>query len=140
MSGHAAAHLDELARIPASGEGEASWTPIRHALGIGGFGVNAWHGDQAGDVVIEEHDEIPADGDGGDEELYVVLSGQARFTVAGEEIVAGPGMLVSVPPHIRRGAVAIREGTTILAIGAPRGDAYQPDAWERRALHAAGLT
>lgn len=143
MSPRAAiAHLDELPRIAGAGPDEASWTPIRHTLGIGAFGVNAWHGERAGDLVIEAHDEIPgSDSDWlGHEELYVVLAGQARFTIDGEDTVAGPGMLLAVPPHLRREAVALRDGTVVLAFGAPPGAAFTPGAWERRAVAEAGLT
>jgi len=141
MSTHAVAHLRDLPRIPAGGPDEASWTPIRHALGIGAFGVNAWHADTGG-FAIEDHDEIPgtdADGEGDHEELYVVISGHAQF-VAGDDVIDAPeGTLIALPPHIRRRAIALADETTILAIGAPRGEAFRPSAWERRAIASAGL-
>jgi quercetin dioxygenase-like cupin family protein len=140
MSIHAVAHLDELPRIPAGGPDDAAWTPIRHALGVGAFGVNAWHAD-AGGVVIEEHDEVPDNSCGcaGHEELYLVLDGHAVFTVDGDDVDAPRGTVVVLPPNLRRKAVAKRDGTTVLAIGGPRGDVYHPGAWERRAVTAAGL-
>jgi hypothetical protein len=55
------------------------WAPIRRALGVKSFGINAWSGSAAGDVLIGEHEEEFS----GHEELYVVISGQATFTVAG---------------------------------------------------------
>ena len=136
-----AAHLDTLPRIPAAGPDEITWTPIRHALGIGAFGVNAWHAD-AGGLVIEEHDEIPEPGVDEfepHEELYLVLSGSARFTIDGTEVDAGAGTLLALAPERRRGAVATADGTTVLAVGAPRGEAFRPSAWERRAVQQAGL-
>ena len=140
MTRFAVVHLDELPRIPSDSREDPAWTPVRHPLGIGAFGVNAWHGEQAGDVVIEDHDEIPANsGAGGHEELYVVLRGQARFTVDGEDVVAGPGTLLAVPPHLRRTAVAARDDTVVLCIGAARGEAFTPSPWELRALAKAGL-
>ena len=141
MSVHAVAQLQDLPRIPAGGPEDAAWTPIRHALGIGAFGVNAWHGEHAGDLVIEEHDEIPdSAGDcAGHEELYLVLSGHAQF-VAGDDVVDAPAdTLIALPPNVRRKAIALADETTILAIGAPRGEAFRPSAWERRAVAEAGL-
>jgi hypothetical protein len=140
MSGaYAVTKLSDLPRLAAEGSDDAEWTPIRQPLGIGAFGVNAWHGDE-GDVVIEAHDEIPgADcGCAGHEELYMVLEGRARFVVDGDEIDGPPGTLLALPPHLHREAFAAADGTTILAIGAPRGEAYAPAPWELRALEKAG--
>jgi quercetin dioxygenase-like cupin family protein len=141
MSGRAAvARLSELPRIPGDSRDEPAWTPVRHALGIRAFGVNAWHGERAGDVVIESHDEIPQGGDpGGHEELYLVFAGRARFSIDGETTDAEAGTLIALPPHVRRGAVALADETVVLAVGAPRGEAFVPSAWERRAIDAAGL-
>jgi hypothetical protein len=141
MTTHAVANLRDLPRIPAGGSEQVSWTPIRHALGIGAFGVNAWHGD-TGELVIEDHDELPSSDPGdfaGHEELYLVLAGHAQF-VAGDDVIDAPeGTLIALPPHIRRKAIALSDATTILAVGAPRGEAFRPSAWERSAVSAAGL-
>ena len=58
---------------------------MRHHLGITAFGTNAYVGRSAGDLVIEDHDEDEH------EELYVVLSGAATFTVDGETFDAPAG-------------------------------------------------
>jgi hypothetical protein len=50
--------------------GRCPFPPIRHNFGITSFGVNAWTGREAGDRIINEHDEA-----GEDEELCVVQSG-----------------------------------------------------------------
>jgi len=138
---YAAAHLSDLPRIPRTDPEDAEWTPIRHVLGIGAFGVNAWHGAEAGATVIEAHDEIPGSdcGCAGHEELYLVIEGRARFTVGGEELDAPTGTLLAVAPHVHRGAVALVDDTTVLAIGSPRGEAYSPAPWEGRAIEDAGL-
>src|SRR5262245_43856946 len=86
------------------------WSPIRRKLGIEAFGVNAWPTAEAGASVIQEHDE-----DSGHEELYVVVSGRATFTVDGDEIDGPAGTLVFVRnPKSKRGAVAAEPGTTVL--------------------------
>jgi tetratricopeptide (TPR) repeat protein len=103
------------------------WSPIRKQLGIEAFGVNAWTAREAGAAVIPEHDELPS----GHEELYLVLTGHATFTVAGDEVDAPAGTLLFVgDPAIKRGAVAAEPGTTVLTVGARPGDAYRPRSWE----------
>ena len=94
----------------------------------------------AGDPAIERHDEQPEDGDApGHEELYVVLSGAARFTVGDEEFDARPGTLVFISdPALVREAVATAPGTTTLAIGAARGVAFEPSDWEGAWLRKLG--
>jgi hypothetical protein len=103
-----------------------TWRPIRRTLGITAFGMNAYTGD-TGRQVVEEHTE----GTLRHEEVYVVLSGLARFTVGDEEFVAGAGTLVYLrDPETKRGAVALEDGTTVLAVGGRPGEAYKPSAWE----------
>jgi quercetin dioxygenase-like cupin family protein len=105
------------------------WSPIRRRLGIEAFGVNAWTAQEAGAVVIQEHDESS-----GHQELYVVVAGHATFTVEGDEIDAPAGTLVFVrDPKAKRGAVAAEQGTTVLAVGAKPGEAFHPMPWEENA-------
>ena len=108
------------------------WHPLRHALGVTGFGVNAYTAPTAGQDVVEEHEE--ADGpEGGHEELYVVLSGHARFTIDGEEVDAPAGTCVFLPdPHSLRHAVAVVGDTTVLAVGGEPGKPFEVSAWEWR--------
>jgi hypothetical protein len=102
------------------------WSPIRRELGIQAFGVNAWSAKDAGATLIQEHDE-----DSGHEELYVVVSGRATFTVDGDEIDAPAGALVFVPdPTSKRAAVAVEPGTTLLVVGAKPGEPFHPMPWE----------
>ena len=107
------------------------WHPVRHALGVRGFGVNAYSGN-TGDDVVEEHTEADDDGRG-HQEMYVVLSGEAQFQVDGETIDAPAGTFVFLPePTSRRHAVAQAEGTTVLALGGEPGVPYDVSAWEWR--------
>lgn len=64
----------------------------------------------------------------GQEEVYVVLSGSAQFTVANETIEAGVGSLVRVEPDATRKLVPGSNGARILAIGCVR-DYERPDAF-----------
>jgi tetratricopeptide (TPR) repeat protein len=102
------------------------WSPIRRELDVRSFGINAWSGDEGADLV-REHDEKQT----GQEELYLVLSGSARFTVDGDQLDADPGRAVFVrDPASRRAAVATADGTTILSLGGTPGEAFKSRVWE----------
>lgn len=124
MSGQIA-RIEDLERYPISGQDGLTWRPVRRYFDIKAFGVNAYTAAEAGMRVVEEHRE-----EGGHEELYVVISGRATFTVDGEEHDAPPGTLVHCPPGTPRGAVAAEPGTTVLGIGAKPGEVFQPSGWE----------
>jgi hypothetical protein len=127
--------LSEVEPYPGPAQGLEGWLPLRSTLGVEAFGVNAWVGRDEGDDVIEEHDEINDDPALNHEELYVVIEGQATFTVDGNEFDAPRGTLVFVKdPSITRHAVARSPGTTILAIGATPGEVFTPSPWEKRRL------
>jgi mannose-6-phosphate isomerase-like protein (cupin superfamily) len=118
--------LHEMEAVPVAG---VRWKPVRRTLGIEAFGINAYTAD-AGEQIVEEHDERGA-GAGGHEEVYVVVAGRATFTVNGDEIDAAPGTLVFVrDPGARRAAVAAADGTTVLALGAVPGEPFRPSPWE----------
>jgi tetratricopeptide (TPR) repeat protein len=119
--------LEDVESIPVVG-GTIRWKPLRRALGVRAFGINAYVAD-AGEDVIEEHQETG--GPGEQEELYLVMRGAATFTLDGEERRAPAGTAVFLPdPMVTRKAVATQDGTLIVAVGAPRGLAYEPAAWE----------
>lgn len=122
MAEYVVAHLAEIDEIS---DGRAPFRPIRHHLGITAFGVNSWTGREAGDRIINEHDEEDED-----EELYFVHSGRARFELGGERVDAPAGTFVFASPGIKRTAFAEDPGTTILAMGATPGKVYQPVGWE----------
>jgi quercetin dioxygenase-like cupin family protein len=116
--------LDELEGIPVFGT--LSWKPVRKTLGVTAFGINAYTAAAAGDEVVEEHDETPL----GHEEVYVVLSGHAVFTVDGEEVDAPAGTLVYLDdPEQTRHAIAREPATTVLAVGGVPGR-HDVSAWE----------
>jgi tetratricopeptide (TPR) repeat protein len=110
--------------------GELKWKPLRRPLGVSAFGINAYWAESAGDELIEAHDELGS-GAGRHEEVYVVLEGAARFTVAGEDFDAPPGTVVFVrDPAARRAAVATQPKTTALVIGGSPGRPYEISPWE----------
>lgn len=119
--------LDDLERIPL--EDGMSWLPIRRTLGVTGFSVNGYVAENAGDTVIETHDETGS-GSGGHEELYLVTQGRARFKVGDEETELGPGEVVFVDPQTTRGATALEAGTTVLVFAGRPGDALPVSPFE----------
>ena len=125
MSGYAVAHLDE---IEESSDGRCPWRPVRHHFGITSFGVNAWAARDAGDRIINDHDE--SDGEDSQEELYLVHRGRATFELDGERVDAPAGSLVYARPGVKRTAFAEEPGTTIIAVGGTPGKAYDPLGWE----------
>jgi tetratricopeptide (TPR) repeat protein len=123
MSGYAVARLDEIDELD---DGRQPWRPVRHHFGITGFGVNAWTAVDAGDRIINEHDES----DDGNEELYFVLNGRAMFELDGDRVDAPAGTFVFARPGVKRTAFAEEPETTIIALGGTPGQAYEPDGWE----------
>ena len=104
--------LDDMEPLP--GPGTLRWLPVRHELGIGAFGTNAYIAREAGDDVVEPHTEKGT----GHEELYFVARGSATFTLDGETVPAPAGTYVFLPdPAVRRHAVADEPGTTVLSFG-----------------------
>jgi tetratricopeptide (TPR) repeat protein len=122
VSEYAVGRLEDIGEIS---DGREPWRPVRHHFGITSFGINAWTGRVGGDRIINEHDE-----EGEDEELYFVQSGRARFELDGERLDAPAGTFVFVRPGVKRTAFAEEPQTTILAVGATPGRAYQPTGWE----------
>jgi tetratricopeptide (TPR) repeat protein len=118
--------IDEIEPISVV-DGTLLWRPIRRTLDIGAFGMNAYVAPETGDDVVEEHTERSL----GHEEVYIVLSGRATFTLDGETLDAPAGTVVFIRDvDVRRHARAEEPGTSVLAVGGPRNAAYEPSAWE----------
>src|SRR3954471_1732193 len=122
MADYEVARLEEIDELT---DGRCAFRPVRHHFGITSFGVNTWTGRNAGDRIINEHDEVDEN-----EELYVVQQGRARFELGGETVDAPAGTFVFARPGVKRTAFAEEPGTTILAVGGTPGQAYEPEGWE----------
>jgi hypothetical protein len=118
--------LDEVDSISVAG---VNWLPLRRALGATGVGIAAFTAAQAGEHLIEPHDETSG-GAGGHDEVYAVIAGRARFTLGDEELDAPAGTLVRVPVGLHRSALAEEPNTTVLAVGGPPGAALPPSVYE----------
>ncbi len=126
-------HVDDVPARPGAGTGH-EWLAMRPALGVVAFGLNAYRAPRAGVEIIEPHDEADEHG-GGQQELYLVLAGSATFTVGDSTFPARAGSFVFIEdPSLKRVAVADEAGTTIVAVGAEKGVAFEPSAWEARWL------
>ena len=129
---------DDLRRLPAVGEAADPafwrdygvgddyvhrWHNVGAALGVSAFGINACTGDP-GDVLMVDHDEVEF---GGQEEVYLVLAGRARFTLDGEDVDLGPG-----------GAVRARHGAARRRRAGAGVDGGRRGAYPDRAYGAEG--
>jgi hypothetical protein len=117
--------LDEVEAAPHLG---SNLIPVRHTLGFRPAGVNAWIAD-AGGQLIPPHEE-----DSGNEELYAVVRGRAKFTVGEETADAPAGTLVFVPAEVFRTAAAEEDGTIVFAVGGSVGEAFNPGGWDTFAV------
>jgi quercetin dioxygenase-like cupin family protein len=119
-------NFSELESFPVGKQG-LIWHPIRSRLGIRPFGMNSYTSAEVGGEIVEDHSEETY----GHEEVYIVVSGHARFTLNGEEVDAPAGTIVHLPdPSVQRRAVAVEPETRVLAVGGKPGEAYLPSAWE----------
>ena len=83
--------------------------------------------------MIEEHHEADDEENqtNGHEELFVVMSGHAVFTVDGDQIDAPAGTIVFVrDPALLRHARATADGTAIFMVGGPAGNPFTVSRWE----------
>jgi hypothetical protein len=115
--GWAAASLADIPRVAAA---EPAWYPLQHVFGFTAFGANAFVAAAAGDVLVDEHDERTS----GQEELYLVVAGRARFELDDESVDTAAVAVVAVRDStVKRRATALVSGTVLVALGAPpRGD------------------
>jgi tetratricopeptide (TPR) repeat protein len=126
VEGWRSVRLEEIEPIPVV-NATLLWRPVRRTLDIGAFGINSYVAPNAGDDVVEEHTEESL----GHEEVYVVLTGRATFTLDDETLDAPAGTVVFVrEPKVKRYAVAREPNTAVLAVGGPRDAAYERSPWE----------
>jgi uncharacterized cupin superfamily protein len=113
--------VSPIADLPVVSDGRPDdpiWYPLQHALGIDTFGANLFVARNAGQVLVEEHDERESE----QQELYVVLDGSAAFELDGAEARLERGAALAVTdPTIRRQGRALTAGTTLLVVGSADG-------------------
>jgi uncharacterized cupin superfamily protein len=113
--------LGDCPSVPAY---DAELVFLRHALGVGSFGMQVERLPADYDSYAE-HDER----DSGQEEVYTLLEGSARLFVAGEEHALRPGVFARVGPGVKRKIVTGTEPALLLCLGGVRGEVYDPPSW-----------
>ena len=129
------ADVDTLAQIDPGNPDiyDCDFHLVRRHFDVQAFGVNAATGN-AGDGMVSEHHEADDEENrtNGHQELFVVMTGHAVFTVDGEQIDAPAGTIVFVrDPALLRAARATADGTSILMVGGPAGGVpYTVSRWD----------
>jgi mannose-6-phosphate isomerase-like protein (cupin superfamily) len=115
-------HVDELERMP--GSGECTWRLARKGLDVSAFGMNVVDIGPNGE--IPEHTEDERD----HEEVFVVIEGDAAAVIDGVENPAPKGTFVRVAPEVRRQIRNPGESPArVLIVSAPRSSGYEPMDW-----------
>jgi len=104
----------DLSAVPVGPTEFGRWAALNGQLGVDAYGVNLREA-APGEPTEVAHDEA----DTAQQELFVVISGRARFTVGDETFDAGPGTAIGVgDPSVTRSHEALEPGTRVLCIGA----------------------
>jgi quercetin dioxygenase-like cupin family protein len=120
--GYSIKHRDDFESM--EGSGDSTWKLARKALGTASFGFNLVEIAPGGQ--IPEHDESGS----GQDELYVVLEGEAIFRIAGEDHPAPAGTFASIEPPISRTILNRSDApVTALLIGVDPSGGYEPMSW-----------
>jgi quercetin dioxygenase-like cupin family protein len=120
--GYTIKHVDEFEEM--EGSGGATWHLARKTLGAEAFGFNV--------VDIAPGGQIPAHDHSGDnqEEVFIILDGQATIVTGEEEHGAPAGTYVRYAPDVHR---TIRnesdDNVRALLIGVPVDSGYQQMPW-----------
>jgi tetratricopeptide (TPR) repeat protein len=121
--GYVIVDLNEIEAFPYHQRSGQKLLPIQRLTEFRPAGINGWIGD-TGEPLVPEHAE-----DSDNEEMYVVVTGHATFTVDGESIDAPAGTLLHLQPGEIRSAVSAAPGTIIVAVGATIGKAFANPGW-----------
>lgn len=105
-------------------ERSGRWLLARRSLGLKAFGMNVVEIEPGGG--IPEHDEIERD----QEEIFVVLEGDAAIVVDGTEHPAPAGTFARLDPRPLRTVVNKGERPALVLIAsAPTTSGYEPQGW-----------
>lgn len=120
--GYSIRHRDEFERM--EGSGDSSWLLARKALGTSSFGFNMVEIAPGGQ--IPEHDESAS----GQDEVYIVLEGEAVMRINGEDQPAPAGTFASFDPATSRTILNRSDApVTALLIGVQPQGGYEPMSW-----------
>jgi len=105
-------------------ERSGDWLLARRSLGLSAFGFNLVDIQPRGQ--IPEHDETGRD----QEEVFVVLSGEATIVIDGDEHDLPEGTFARLDPELTR--TVVNRGSRparLLIASAPRTSGYEPMGW-----------
>lgn len=122
MSEVAVKRIDEVEPYRGPGELEGiEFRAVGRALGVSAWGMNVLNL-APGATTYPEHDHA---GDG-QEEVFLVLEGDATLRAGDRDWRLERGYVVRVPPGVKRNWKPGARGVTLLALGATPGQAYEP--------------
>jgi uncharacterized cupin superfamily protein len=118
MTGFTIVHMDDFERpFP-------KWALARKSLGLQSFGMNIV--ELPPGETIPEHTEVESD----QEEVFIVLSGEATVVIDGEDHAAPAGTFARLDPEPTRTVVNRSDSlATVLIVSAPRTSGYTPLSW-----------
>jgi uncharacterized cupin superfamily protein len=105
-------------------ERSGRWSLVRRSLGLGSFGMKL--------VELEPNDRIPEhdEREREQEEVFIVIEGEAAFVIDGEEHPAPAGTFARLDPEPSRTVVNTgRTRAKILIVSAPLSSGYPPPDW-----------
>ena len=120
--GYTIRNVDQFEEM--EGSGSATWRLARKSLGAEAFGFNV--------VDIAPGGQIPEHDHSGDnqEEVFIILDGQATIVADGEEFDAPTGTFCRYAPEVNRTIRNTSEAPVrALLIGVPVGSGYEPMPW-----------
>jgi quercetin dioxygenase-like cupin family protein len=110
-------HADDLER-------SGRWGLVRRSLGLRAFGANLVEIEPG--AQIPEHDETGRD----QEEVFLVLDGEAVVVLDGARHPAPAGTFVRVDPAVKRTVANEADAVArVLIVSAPTTSGYQPMDW-----------
>jgi quercetin dioxygenase-like cupin family protein len=105
-------------------ERSGRWALVRRSLDVKSMGMNVVELEPGG--ALPEHDEVGRD----QEEVFVVLSGDAAIVIDGQEHPAPAGTFARIDPQPLRTVVNTgSEPVRLLIVSAPTTSGYEPDTW-----------
>ena len=105
-------------------ETNGRWQLVRRGLGVDSFGLNVVEIEQG--YSIPEHNELDRD----QEEVFIILEGDAVFVIDGEEHPAPKGTFGRIsPPLLRTVRNDAETPVTLLIVSAPTTSGYTDMGW-----------
>jgi mannose-6-phosphate isomerase-like protein (cupin superfamily) len=105
-------------------ERNGRWQLVRRGLGVDSFGLNVVEIEQG--YAIPEHDETERD----QEEVFIVLEGDAVVVIDGHDHPAPAGTFVRVAPSLTRTVRNDNDApVTLLIVSAPTTSGYTDMGW-----------